>query len=225
MMKNDPAATRPAARPAGAPGVARPSNAARPASAVRPAGAARTAGATRPAAPSTASGPLAGASAWLRVAENRYGAVKVVLVLLLLLYVRAVLGANSFREVPFAEIAGRLAADPSVAALSAGDANAFQERFGLDPEGGGDWLLYTTDELMDVSELLIVRGADDAALERFEAAARARLDAQKESFRNYGTNQYDLLQHAILWQRGGYLFYGVSESADRWEEEFLSCVR
>ena len=142
-----------------------------------------------------------------------------------MVYVLLVLGTSTAKDVPMERIAPRLANIPSVAALSPGDANAFRERFDLDPEGCEGWLLYASDDLMDVSELLVVKAADGTVRDRIEAAADARLAAQKESFRNYGTDQYALLGHAPLWQRGDYLFYGVSESVDRWEEIFLSCIR
>ena len=35
----------------------------------------------------------------------------------------------------------------------------------------------------------------------------------------------ELLEHAVLLRRGKYLFYCVSENADRWEDTFLSCIR
>ena len=44
-------------------------------------------------------------------------------------------------------------------------------------------------------------------------------------FMLYLIHQKDLLERAILWQRGSYVFYGVSENAKAWEELFLSRIR
>lgn len=61
-----------------------------------------------------------------------------------------------------------------------------------------DWsIYYCGNGLMDVSELLIVKSDNSAALETAEKAAASRLDAQKTNFDGYGTNQIDLLGHAI----------------------------
>ena len=171
------------------------------------------------------SGLLSGVLGWFSQADHRYTAAKVALIILLVVYVHLVLGANTAKDVPFDWIALRVSADSSLSTLQQGDANTFRERFGMDPDGCEGWLLYASDDLMDVSELLIVKAADAGVRERIEAAASARLDTQKESFRNYGTNQYELLQHAILWQRGSYLFYGVSDSIERWEDTFLACIK
>ena len=104
------------------------------------------------------------------------------------------------------------------------DENGFQERFDVAPEGCEGWLLYGADEIMDVSELMIAKG-DSAALDRLEEAVRGRIDAQLAVFRSYGVDQKDLLEGATVLRRGGYLFYAVGRTADRWEDLFLSCVR
>ena len=65
--------------------------------------------------------------------------------------------------------------------------------------------------------------ADGRAAE--EAEAQGRVDAQLEVFRSYGVGQKELLEGAVIEQRGSFLFYGVSEYAEQWEAAFLSCVR
>ena len=193
--------------------------------------AARPAPIRRPAAPAPqkqnkkSSGILDVIVGWFKVADHRYTAAKILLIVGLIVYISLVLNTNSAKDVPFNWVATRMAADSALLSLKEGDANTFLERFGIDPDGCEGWLLYVSDDLMDVSELLIVKAADDSVRERIEDAVAARLDAQKESFRNYGTDQYEKLEHAILWQRGSYLFYGVSDAVDRWEESFLSCIR
>ena len=184
----------------------------------------------RPAAPAPrregqASGFVGAVVRWFSVADHRYTLVKLALVAALLVYVGLVRGGNGVKDVPIDAIAARYAEEMALAELHAADANAVLERFGIDPDGCEGWLRYISDDLREVSELLIVKAPDDEARERVEAAAAARLESQKENFRNYGTDQFDKLEHAILWQRGGYLFYGVSDDVDRWEQTFLDCVR
>ena len=89
-----------------------------------------------------------------------------------------------------------------------------------------DWsIYYCGNGLMDVSELLIVKSDNSAALETAEKAAASRLDAQKTNFDGYGTNQIDLLGHAITKKVGPYYFYAVSEHASTWEEVFMGLVK
>ena len=213
MMNNNSAGARPAARPAP---VQRPQG-------VRPAPI------RRPTAPQprkkSGSGIVGWIIDWFSMADHRYTAAKLALIAGLLVYIFLVLGGSSAKDVPFDWIAIRMAPDPALMSLKEGDANTFRERFGLDPDGCEGWLMYVSDDLMDVSELLIVKAGDDSVRARIEDAVAARLESQKESFRNYGTDQFEKLEHAIFWQRGSYLFYGVSDAVDRWETSFLNCIR
>ena len=156
--------------------------------------------------------------------ERRYALIKWALLAALVAYAVLVVGANSARDVDFAEIRRAMAASPGVANLNALDENGFQERMDATPEGCADWLMYGSDDIMDVSELMIARG-DEATLDRLEDAVQGRLEAQLAVFRSYGVNQKDLLEGATVLRRGDYLFYAVGEAADRWADAFLACIR
>jgi hypothetical protein len=104
------------------------------------------------------------------------------------------------------------------------DENGFQERMDATPDGCADWLMYGSDDIMDVSEVMIAK-AGEATLDGLEAAVQRRLEAQLAVFRSYGVNQKDLLEGATLMRRGNYLFYAVGGHADQWEDAFLACIR
>ena len=159
-----------------------------------------------------------------REMDRRYAYIRLGLVIAIVVYTVLVVHATAARDVPFQKIEAAMAAEPALNGLNRLDENAFTERFGIGGDGLEGWLLYGGDTVMEVSELLIAKSPDAAALDRLEEAARGRLDGQKEAFRNYGTNQIDLLEHAILWRRGSYLFYGVSASVDRLEARFVGCI-
>lgn len=156
--------------------------------------------------------------------ERRYAILKWVLLAVLVAYTVLVVGANSARNVDFAVIRSAIAAAPGVADLKALDENGFQERMDATPAGCEGWLMVGSDEIMDVSELLVAK-ADEATLDGLEAAVQKRLEAQLAVFRSYGVNQKDLLEGATLLRRGNYLFYAVGEHADQWEDAFLACIR
>ena len=169
--------------------------------------------------------PAARGQAGLAAArDRRYGIVKWALLAALLAYTFLVARANSARDVDFSVISSRMAAAPGIDVLEPLDENAFQDRFGITPEGCEGWLLYGAEEIMNVSELMIAK-ADDAALDRLEDAAQGRVDAQLAVFRGYGVEQTAHLESARLFTRGSYIFYAVGENADAWEDAFLSCVR
>ena len=156
--------------------------------------------------------------------ERRYAILKWVLLAALSVYTVLVVGANSARDVDFSVIRSAIAAAPGVSEVKVLDENGFQERMDATPAGCEDWLMVGSDEIMDVSELLIAK-ADEATLDGLESAVQKRLEAQLAVFRSYGVNQKDLLEGATLLRRGNYLFYAVGEHAVQWEDAFLACIR
>lgn len=111
------------------------------------------------------------------------------------------------------------------AELMSGDAKAVKKTFRLD-SSSYDWVYYAyNNNLMDVSEILIVRSEQADALALAEAAVQSRINAQKTNFDGYGTNQYDLLCHAVAKQVGDYYIYAVSEEVDKWEEVILDLIK
>lgn len=157
-------------------------------------------------------------------AERRYALVKWGLLAALVVYALLVVGMNAARDVDFSAINSAMAAAPGVAGLKTMDENGFQERLDIAPDGCEGWLMVGSEDIMDVSELMIAKG-DAAALDGLESAVQRRLEAQLAVFRSYGVNQKDLLEGARVLRRGDYLFYAVGEQADRWEDAFLACIR
>ena len=157
-------------------------------------------------------------------AERRYALVKWGLLAALVVYALLVVGMNAAKDVDFSVIRSAMAAAPGVAGLKAMDENGFQERLDTAPDGCEGWLMAGSDDIMDVSEVMIAK-AGEATLDDLEAAVQRRLEAQLAVFRSYGVNQKDLLEGARVLRRGDYLFYGVGEQADRWEDAFLACIR
>ena len=184
----------------------------------RPSGAYRPRGVTRPAR-------RGGVRQWLSDPDHRFAAGKWALIAALAAYCWLMLGANSAKDVPFSKVEAAMAVVPGLEELERLDEDDLWQRFGVTAEGVEDWMLYGSGDIMNVSELWIARTEDADILDRLEAAAQGRVDAQLEVFRSYGVGQKELLEGAMIEQRGSFLFYGVSEYAEQWEAAFLSCMR
>lgn len=161
---------------------------------------------------------------WFRVRDHRYTAAKLCLIALLVAFIGSIFSSGGTKNVDFSVISGEISENAQVTAMQSRSANALQKQFGVDPAEYANWLYYSMDSVMDVDELLIVHAPDADALARVQEKVTAHVESQKDRFRDYGTNQYDLLSDAVILQRGDYLFYGVSESVDDWQALFLSCV-
>lgn len=151
-------------------------------------------------------------------------AAKTALLGFLAVYIGILFCAGTTKDVGIDQIRDVMRREPSVSALVPGDANTWKRSFSLQMDDYPDAVLYTADSMMDVSELLIVKTDDTARLDALDAAVRRHLEEQKNKFDGYGTNQTELLEHAVILEKGNYFFYGVSEQVERWEEVFLSCI-
>ena len=150
---------------------------------------------------------------------------KILFVFLLVGYVALLFLQNTTKDVSIETIEQRMEQIPAITELTQGDENTLRQMFSLDASACENALIYTSESLMDVSELLIVKVSDPSQISTLEDLVYEHLENQKTTFDGYGTDQYDLLTDAIVMSKGNYFFYGVSEDIDKWEEAFLSCIK
>lgn len=154
----------------------------------------------------------------LRIAE-------VLLLLFLILYIVWIFRMGSSKDVDMSVIADAITAQCELKELSAGDANALKQYFSRDASAYEGYLFYTSEAVMNVDQLLIVKTTDSKQLEELEDSVNAHLEKQLRNFHGYGTDQEELLQNAVVLERGDYFFYGVSDQVQQWEDVFLSCIQ
>ena len=150
--------------------------------------------------------------------------VKWGLIVLLFVYIGMILKDQTTKDVSPAELRQALLPEAEAAELKEADLSTFRKKLGFQP-GSLEWVYFTSGSLMNVQEILMVKSDDSSLLDEAASAVNARLASQKEAFEGYGTNQTDLLQHAVVLQKGEYLFYAVSEQVEQCEAAFLSCIR
>lgn len=151
-------------------------------------------------------------------------ATEILLILFLILYTRALFDRNTSRDVSIDTISQKMENHGVTDGLVSGDANTLKQRFSLNTDMYSEAIVYTSESMMDVSELLIVKTENTTQLEELEDAIEQHLEEQKKKFDGYGTNQSSLLEHAVMIEKGDYFFYGVSDQIEQWEGVFLSCI-
>ena len=144
---------------------------------------------------------------------------------LLLIFILGILLSGHAKNIDLETVRQNMASCEGINDLKKGTARDMRKNLDLD-ESLFDWsVYYCGNGIMDVSELLIVKSDNSDALNTAESAVASRLAAQITNFDGYGTNQIDLLNHAITKKIGSYYFYAVSEHASSWEEVFMGLVR
>lgn len=86
--------------------------------------------------------------------------------------------------------------------------------FELDRAKAQDIVYYNNDNVMNVSELLIVKLNDEADAPEFKAAVEKRVEKQKALFKSYAPDQYALLDKSVIEVSGNMVFYCTADNAD-----------
>jgi len=141
----------------------------------------------------------------------------------LVLFVIFMLHKNTAKEVDRTTLLSALPKE-SLSTLSEGDEATLQELYKLEESGLDYYILYTAPDIMNVSELLIVRSENAAALADVLTAVEARHGEQISVFESYGPTQTAALKAGHLYTRGDYLFYAVGEEADALRTAFERTV-
>lgn len=155
----------------------------------------------------------------------RLRAAEIILMIFLVIYIVLVFYMGNSRNVEMGVISEVITGQFELNGLESGSDNTLKRYFGLDASVYEGYVLYNSDNLMNVDELLIVKVKDTGQLDDLEDAVDTHLDSQINKFHGYGTNQEELLQNAIIQERGNYFFYAVSDHAEQWEKVFLSCIQ
>lgn len=88
-----------------------------------------------------------------------------------------------------------------------------------------DGLVFCEDaDIMDVSELLIVKLKDADDAEEFRSAVEQHIADRKNLYKNYAPEQYALLGDSILETSGNTLFYCTAPNADRLYDAFRKAL-
>lgn len=106
-------------------------------------------------------------------------------------------------------------------ARSKGDASA---TFGFDLAKAEDVVYWSNEDIMDVSELLIVKVKDEADAEAFRAAVEKHIADQKNLYKNYAPKAYALLENSILEADGNTVFYCTATNAADLHEAFRDAL-
>lgn len=96
--------------------------------------------------------------------------------------------------------------------------------FGFDLSKAEGLVYYENEDIMDVSELLIVKLNDAEDAESFRTAVETYIANQKNLYKNYAPEQYALLEDSILDVSGNTVFYCTAKNADALYDAFKTAL-
>ena len=113
-----------------------------------------------------------------------------------------------------------------------GESTALTERtalnassvFGFDLSIAEGVLYYENEDIMNVSEILIVKLNDKSDAPALKEAVENRVKEQQELYKNYAPDQYSLLTNSIIEVKGNVLFYCTGTNAGEAYEAFKKAL-
>ena len=144
--------------------------------------------------------------------------IEAVFVLLLALVMVLLLWKKELKDVPLSEVDAAFTAEYDLTGMEKGGAMRLKRAFSLNADDYEEVLYYTPDNTMSVNEFLVIKLKEESQADAVLAGLNSRLETQKKSFDGYGTDQTELLNHAVIYTEGRYLCFFVGREADRWLE-------
>ena len=96
--------------------------------------------------------------------------------------------------------------------------------FSIDLSQAEGLVYYANDDIMDVSECLILKLKDESDAESVQASIEAHIASQKNLYKNYAPEQYALLNDSLLEVSGNMIFYCTAKNADALYDAFRAAL-
>ncbi len=159
------------------------------------------------------------------MATKKYRVIEFSVVLLLIVFIIAVCGIYSggskknINEItpPVEEILK----SSSVTKKSNGDA---VKAFGFDLNKTEGLAYWSDDNVMDVSEVLIVKLNDEKDVSEFKEAIETHIVNQKNLYKSYAPKQYSLLENSVVESSGNMVFYCTAKNAGDIYEAYANAL-
>lgn len=101
----------------------------------------------------------------------------------------------------------------------------FRQIFKLNPENYDGLIYFRPASNMDVTELLIAKTDSPDKKTELLNSINKRLEAQKASFEGYAPEQFGLLDSAVVSDKGNFVFFMVSDDADKYYSSFVRVLK
>lgn len=146
--------------------------------------------------------------------------VKYVLIILLVVFISSLLADDNISKAKIDNVTKAVANKLKDDSLSPAANRMVKRLYGLNPGDYDGISVYISDSNMKVEEFLLVKLKDTSQADAVQAAAKARLDRQLESFEGYGPEQCKLLKDHILDVQGNYILFVVHKNAKAADKAF-----
>lgn len=128
------------------------------------------------------------------------------------------------KDISLKDIDSNIKESISLENMQMGDSKSLKRYFGLNAADFDEVVIYNPSYTMDVDELLLIKVSNEDQIDIVEQAIESRVNSQIETFGSYGPKQCVMLENYELIIAGDYVFYVVSENAEKIVEAFKESI-
>ena len=144
-------------------------------------------------------------------------------VLLLAGIMALLLHQKTAADIPLQEVDAAIQTQYALDGMEQAGEMRMKRAFTLNASDYAEFFYYAPDNTMSVNEILIVKCLDEASVPGVLSAMSSRLETQKKNFDGYGTDQTELLNHALTGSEGVYVWFMVGQDASSWLDTAKKC--
>lgn len=151
---------------------------------------------------------------------NKHRIFEIVCVAALLVFIVLVSRDSSYSDKTAQQMAEAVTQAMDVSELKKIKKNQIREDFGIDFSSVESFVYYASDEVMNVSELMLIKLKADVRSDEIKEKIEKRVKDKQTLFKGYAPEQSALLENYILSDEGGFIFYCVGEDAKQAHSAF-----
>ena len=155
---------------------------------------------------------------------SKAGFCQVVCVFLLALFISVSFFGKEDTVKTADEIAGAVTAQISTEGLQKFDGERLSSLFGLDSEQFASFVYYGSEDVMDVREILVIRGKEASDLDSVAELIGKKAEEKYNTYKDYDPVASALLEKRVIEADRGAIIYIVHDDAAAGLEAFLKCV-
>lgn len=145
-------------------------------------------------------------------------------VALLLIFIFFVVGKAEGSEKSAAQLLESVSAQIQAENLDERDNNSFKKNFGLSAHEVDDFAYLSSDDIMNVNEILIVKLKQESDAQTVIDAIEAHVKSQRDIFNGYGEEQSELLRNCVIKHSGNCILFVVGKNAQQAEDAFTAAL-
>ena len=137
---------------------------------------------------------------------------EILCVVILLVFIFLITNNNQISDSIPEDVFGAVCASVNVDGLNKSKNEKFKKEFGFSVGEFESVCYMSSDAVMDVREILIVKLSETSPTDELTESIKKRVEEKQALFKGYAPEQSALLEKYVFQKKGGFIFFAVSET-------------